>query len=70
MNWIPTPQSSNVAGFTYDQAARVLTVEFKNGTRYNYFDVPEGLFEGMKTATSKGQFLAQNVKGKFRYARI
>lgn len=70
MNWIPTPQSSNVAGFTYDQASRVLTVEFKNGTRYSYYDVPEGLFDGMKAAPSKGQFLAQNIKGKFRYARI
>jgi len=47
----------------------VLTVEFKNGATYNYYDVPEFVFEQMRAASSKGQFLAQNVKGRYRYAR-
>ena len=70
MSWIETPNSSNVAGFDYDKDTQVLIVEFKNGARYNYYDVPEALFEGMKGASSYGQFLAQNIKGHFRYARI
>jgi hypothetical protein len=70
MTWIATPQSSNIAGFDYDKDRQVLTVEFKNGGRYNYYDVPETVFEGMKAASSKGQFLAQSVKGIYRYARV
>ena len=70
MTWIATPQSSNIAGFDYDKDRQVLTVEFKNGGRYNYYDVPETVFEGMKAASSKGQFLAQSVKSIYRYARV
>jgi hypothetical protein len=69
MSWIPTPESSNIAGFDYIKERQMLVVEFKNGGRYNYYDVPEIVFEQMKTAPSKGQFLAQNVKGAYRYAR-
>lgn len=70
MSWIPTPSSSNVAGFDYIAAQRILIVEFKNGGRYNYYDVPEVMFERMKAAPSKGQFLAQNIKNAYRYARV
>ena len=69
MNWIETPESSNIARFAYDAANCILIVEFLKGGVYNYFDVPEVVFEQMKAAPSKGQFLAQNVKGIYRYAR-
>lgn len=70
MNWIDTTESSNIARFRYDEANQVLTVEFKNGGAYNYFDVPETVFEQMKAAPSKGRFLAQSIKGVYRYARF
>ena len=70
MSWITTPESSNIAGFDYDPERQVLTVEFKKGGRYDYYDVPERVSTQMKAASSKGQFLAQNVKGIFRYARV
>lgn len=69
MNWIESPESSNIARFGYDDATQVLFVEFKNGSVYHYFDVLESVFEQMKTAPSKGQFLARNIKGAYRYAR-
>jgi hypothetical protein len=69
MSWIATPESSTIAGFDYIKDRKVLIVEFKNGRRYNYYDVPETIFERMKAAPSKGKFLAQNVKGAYRYAR-
>jgi hypothetical protein len=70
MSWIETPESSNIARFRYDEKNQVLTVEFKDGSTYNYFDVPQAVGGQMKAAPSKGQFLAQNVKGRFRYARV
>jgi predicted RNA-binding Zn ribbon-like protein len=68
-DWIFTPQSSNVAGFGYDVANQVLTVEFNSGSRYDYYDVPEHIFEGMKSADSKGRYLNAEIKGHYRYAR-
>jgi hypothetical protein len=70
MEWINTPESSNIAGFGYNESIRILTVEFKNGGRYEYFDVSMDVFNAMKAASSKGQFLAQSIKGQFRYARV
>lgn len=70
MEWINTPESSNIAGFGYSDNNRILTVEFKNGGRYEYFDVPSQVFEAMKAASSKGQYLAQSIKAHFRYARV
>ena len=69
MSWIATPESSNIVGFEYERETQRLIVEFKSGGRYNYFDVPEVVFEGMKVAPSKGQYLAQNIKGAYRYAK-
>ncbi len=67
--WISTPQSSNVAGFCYDDSTQVLTVEFNSGTRYDYYDVPNHIYEGMKTAESIGKYLNSEIKGHYRYAR-
>jgi hypothetical protein len=70
MDWVATPESSNIAQFAYDDASQVLKVEFKNGSVYDYFDVPQHVFEGMRYAPSKGQYLAQEIKGRYRYARV
>lgn len=68
--WITTPESSNIAGFCYDELSEILTVEFNNGTKYNYFDVPENIGKGMENAESRGGYLNKEIKGKYRYARI
>ncbi len=67
--WISTPQSSNVAGFSYDETSQILIVEFNSGSRYNYYDVPQHVYDGMKSADSKGRYLNAEIKGVYRYAR-
>jgi KTSC domain len=69
MNWILTPESSNIVRFAYDKDLSVLFIEFKKGGLYQYFDVPEPVVDAMKAAASKGQYFARAVKGVFRYAR-
>jgi len=69
MNWIETPESSNISRMGYDESASTLYIEFKSGGTYQYFDVPVAVFGEMVAAGSKGQYFAQNVKGVFRYAR-
>lgn len=69
MEWNETPESSNISRFAYDETSYKLTVEFKNGSMYDYYDVPSHIYEEMKEASSKGQFLARQIKGNYRYAR-
>lgn len=59
-----------MASAGYDQASGVLEVEFANGSTYQYFDVPEQVASGLLTASSVGGYLASEIKGVFRYARV
>jgi len=62
--------SSNIASIGYDQASSTLEVEFLKGGVYQYFDVPNNVFQGMMTANSHGEYLAQNIKGHYRYSKV
>lgn len=62
--------SSNIAEIGYDEARRVLEILFQNGTTYQYFDVPKQEYDSLIRASSYGQFLNANIKGRYRYARI
>jgi hypothetical protein len=66
--WIETPESSNIAKFSYHNDT--LTVVFKNGGKYAYFGVPSSIFEGMKGSESKGKFINSEVKGKFEVQKV
>jgi hypothetical protein len=61
--------SSNLESAGYDENSQTLEVEFKNGTLYQYFDVPESIYAGLITAESPGGYLAQSIKGVYRYSR-
>lgn len=63
--------SSNIASIGYDSMNKVLEVEFLNGSIYQYYDVPEALYEGLMAADSKGKFLNEYIKrGGYSYARV
>ncbi len=62
--------SSNLRSVGYDPVARILEVKFHDGGVYHYFGVPEGTYQGLMTAGSKGGYLADRVKGVYRYRRI
>jgi len=62
--------SSNVAAIGHDGNSDTLQVEFHNGGTYQYFDVPEHLFESLRDADSVGGFLAAHIKGSYRYSKV
>ncbi len=62
--------SSNIAAIGYDDGSETLQVEFNSGATYQYFDVPEHIFDAMLESGSKGQFLHQNIKGTYRFSRV
>ena len=62
--------STNVASIGYDSTTGTLEVEFIHGGIYQYFDVPEVIFQELINADSKGKYLNANIKGSYRYARV
>ena len=62
--------SSNIAEIGYDADRRVLEVLFHSGGLYQYFEVPQSEYASLMNASSHGQYLNRNIKGRFRYARV
>lgn len=63
--------SSNIASIGYDSDRRVLEIEFLNRSVYQYFSVPENLFNGLMRADSHGSYFDSYIKkAGFRYQRI
>jgi hypothetical protein len=49
---------------------RVLEIEFESGRVYQYYDVPEDVYEAMLKSDSKGRYFNQHIRGKFPYQEI
>lgn len=62
--------SSNISQIGYNADDQVLVVIFNNGGTYNYYDVTAAEWEDFQNAGSKGQYLAQNIKGKKSYNKV
>ncbi|MBN1332065.1 KTSC domain-containing protein [Candidatus Dojkabacteria bacterium] len=60
--------SSNIASVGYD--AGTLEIEFNSGSIYQYFDVPETVFDEIMEASSHGQYLNRHVKNAYQYKQI
>jgi hypothetical protein len=62
--------SSNVASIGYDAASQTLEVEFLNGSVYQYYNVPAGVFEQFEHAPSKGAFLNEQIRNLYPFSRV
>lgn len=54
--------SSAINQVEYDEESRILTVQFKQGTNYDYYNVPLKEFESLVSAPSVGQYFNQHIK--------
>jgi KTSC domain len=48
----------------------VLTVTFKGGERYEFYDVPSALLQEMQAAPSAGRFFNSEIKGRYESAKV
>lgn len=69
MERIPV-DSSNISSIGYDEDSSTLEIEFHSGAVYQYFDVPLNVYQGIMEAASKGQYLAQHIKGYYRFVKV
>jgi hypothetical protein len=61
--------SSNLLAVDYNPQTRTLTIEFRSGHIYEYYNVPLNIFEGLLAAPSKGRFHHRYIK-RYPYNRI
>ncbi|MEC4805208.1 MAG: lysine--tRNA ligase [Jaaginema sp. PMC 1079.18] len=68
----PLLKSSSVAiqEFDYDSEKKILKVKFDRGGVYLYHDVPETVYQEMKTAPSVGQYFNSNIRDRYGCDRV
>ncbi|MBU4457089.1 MAG: KTSC domain-containing protein [Nanoarchaeota archaeon] len=62
--------STNVQSIGYDVGNGTLEVEFHNGGIYQYFGVPETAYTGLMRASSKGGYLNDHIKDRYRCRKL
>jgi len=62
--------SSNVASVGYDDRSETLEVEFLSGAIYQYFNIPQNMYDQLMQAGSIGRFLNTYIKNAYAYSRV
>lgn len=60
--------SSNIDSIGYE--GTTLQVLFSNGGLYYYYNVPSSVYDGLMSASSHGSFLANHIKGIYKYKEV
>jgi hypothetical protein len=64
-----TVQSSVIKNVWYKPSLASLVVDYNNGSSYEYLNVPYFIFEGFRSAESKGRFINKHIKTRFEFKR-
>jgi hypothetical protein len=66
-----TMPSTAIRRMRYDAESHILSVWFvPSGQRYDYFDVPEALYDAFRMAGSKGHFFNTRIRDHFAYRQV
>jgi hypothetical protein len=63
-------KSSNLKLADFDTETKKLVVEFNNGLKYEYEDVPLQVFTAFRRAESQGSFFSKNIVKKYKYKKL
>lgn len=63
-------QSTNVVKTEYDTLTKKLIVEFKNGTKYEYDEVPHQTYTQFRMSESQGKFFSSKIAKSFKYKKL
>ncbi len=62
--------SSSIVSIGYDESAQTLEVEFHNGSTYQYYNVPQGIYDALMGAPSTGKFFSSQIRNAYPYSRV
>lgn len=62
--------SSVIRAFRYRPDEAALEITFVSGRRYRYLDVPQQVYEDMRSSFSKGDYFNRHIRDRFAFKRI
>ena len=63
-------QSSNLVRTEYDTETKKMIVEFKNGSKYEYEEVPHNIYTRFRMSESQGKFFNSDISKKYKFKKI
>lgn len=63
-------ESTNIVRTEYDTTTKKMIAQFKNGTRYEYEDVPHNVYTKFRLAESQGKYFTTDISKKFKYKKV
>ena len=63
-------QSSNIRRTEYDTESKDLVVEFNNGLRYSYENVPHQIYTQFRMSESQGKYFNSKIAKTFKYKKL
>jgi hypothetical protein len=62
--------SSNIKFTEFDVETKILVVEFNNGMKYEYHEVPHQVYTKFRMAESQGKFFTTDISKKYKYKKL
>ena len=62
--------SSNIIRTEYDTADKTMIAEFKNGTRYEYEEVPHNVYAEFRLSESQGKYFNSKISKVYKYKKF
>ena len=63
-------KSSNIRNTEYDTETKKLVVEFNNGLKYEYDEVPHQTYTKFRMSESQGKYFTTDIAKKFKYKKV
>jgi hypothetical protein len=63
-------KSSNIKRTEFDTETKSLIIEFNNGAKYEYDNVPHQIYTKFRMAKSQGTFFSSEIAKKYKYKKI
>ncbi len=62
--------SSNLRSVGYDATTQTLEIEFHSGGIYQYFDVPQSVYDALMAASSHGSYFYYHIRNAYHYRPV
>lgn len=69
-------KSSNVEAIGYDHETQILRIDYKakgresDPARYEYDEVPKDVYDGLMASKSKGAYVFEHIRGRFKHRKL
>jgi len=63
-------KSSNLKRTEYDVETKMMIVEFNNGSKYQYEDVPHQIYTRFRMSESQGKFFSSDISKKYKFKKL